>query len=292
MIPVILILGAQGQLGWQLQRALAPIGNLFIYDRSTCNISDADALACIIEVSQPDIIVNAAAFTAVDRAETEQEAAYAANSNAVAVMAKIAANRNALLIHYSTDYVFDGTKNSAYNENDAPNPLSVYGASKREGELAIIKSGCKYLIFRTSWVFATRGNNFAKTMLRLAASHDTLRVVADQWGAPTSAELIADITAHAIRYMKPELSGIYHLAASGETNWHQYAKFVIEHAATMGAAIKTTTIEPITTAEYPLPAKRPANSRLDCSKLQSTFNLVLPPWQYHVERMLVELFGK
>lgn len=288
----IAIFGSNGQAGWELQRALAPLGQLISHDRAACDLTNENTLARVISESTPQIIVNAAAYTAVDRAETEQEAAYQINSKAVALMAKIAADRNALLVHYSTDYVFDGTKNGAYNELDAPNPLSVYGASKREGELAIIESGCAHLIFRTSWVFAARGNNFAKTMLRLASSQSTLRVVADQWGAPTSAELIADVTAHAIRNMQPAQSGIYHLAASGETNWHQYAQFVIDHAAAMGAAIKTTAIEAITTADYPTPAKRPANSRLDCTKLQSTFGLTLPSWEYHVKRMLVELHGK
>lgn len=292
MTSRILVLGSNGQVGWELQRSLAPLGQLILHNRTTCDLADENTLARVISESTPQIIVNAAAYTAVDRAETEQEAAYQINSKAVALMAKIAADRNALLVHYSTDYVFDGTKNGAYNELDAPNPLSVYGASKREGELAIIESGCAHLIFRTSWVFAARGNNFAKTMLRLASSQSTLRVVADQWGAPTSAELIADVTAHAIRNMQLAQSGIYHLAASGETNWHQYAQFVIDHAAAMGAAIKTTAIEAITTADYPTPAKRPANSRLDCTKLQSTFGLTLPSWEYHVKRMLVELHGK
>ncbi len=292
MTQKILILGKQGQLGWELQRALAVLGPLAAYDHTTCDLGAENVLTNIINASAPDIIVNAAAFTAVDRAEKEREAAYAINSKAVAVMAKTAADRNALLVHYSTDYVFDGTKNSAYNENDAPNPLSLYGASKREGEIAIIESGCAHLIFRTSWVFATRGVNFAKTMLRLAASQEKLRVVADQWGAPTSAALIADVTAQILHSKEPIPSGIYHLAASGETNWHEYAKFVIERAATMGAAIKTTIIEPISTTEYPTPAKRPANSRLDCTKLQSTFNLTLPHWQHHVEHMLTELIGQ
>lgn len=291
MTKRILLLGKNGQVGWELQRALAPLGRLLMYDRTTCNLTDENELARVIKENVPDVIINAAAYTAVDRAETEQEVAYRTNSKAVALMAKMATDHNALLVHYSTDYIFDGTKKDAYNENDIANPLSVYGDSKRQGELAILESGCSYLIFRTSWVFASRGANFAKTMLRLASSQDILRIVSDQWGAPTSAALIADVTAHALHAVQPAHSGIYHLAASGETNWYEYAKFILQRAAAMGAPVKTSAIEAITTADYPTPAKRPANSRLDCIKLQSTFNLVLPPWQHHVEHMLTELTG-
>lgn len=289
MTKRILLLGKNGQVGWELQRALAPLGQLLMHDRTTCDLADKDALAHAIDMAAPDIIVNAAAFTAVDRAEKEPEIAYRINAEAVALMAKAAAERNALLVHYSTDYVFDGSKTASYIETDTPNPLSVYGNGKRQGEIAIAESGCMHLIFRTSWVFAARGSNFAKTMLRLASTQDKLRVVADQWGAPTSAELIADVTAHALHNACAEQCGLYHLAASGETNWYEYASFVINCAAKLGAAIKTQAIEPIATAEYPLPARRPVNSRLNCEKLQTGFNLTLPPWQYHVERMLVEL---
>ena len=292
MAKRILLLGKNGQVGWELQRALAPIGELIMHDRTTCDLSDENALFRVISSSAPDIIINAAAYTAVDRAETEPEVAYGINRNAVALIAGMAADRNALLVHYSTDYVFDGEKMSRYVESDGANPLSVYGDSKRQGELAVIDSGCRHFIFRTSWVFATRGANFAKTMLRLAGSQETLRIVADQWGAPTSAALIADITAHASHNTAHAPPGIYHLAANGETNWYDYAKFVIERAATMGISIKTTALTPITTADYPTPARRPTNSRLNCEKLQSTFNLTLPPWQHHVEHMLVELTGR
>lgn len=291
MAKRILLLGKNGQVGWELQRALAPLGQLLMHDRSTCDLADTDKLAKTIDASAPDIIVNAAAFTAVDRAEIEQEAAFNINGEAVAVMAKMAADRNALVVHYSTDYVFDGTKNAPYLETDTPNPLSVYGASKLQGEAAIVASGCAHLIFRTSWVFATRGANFAKTMMRLASTQDKLRIVADQWGAPTSAELIADVTAHVLRIIRPAHSGVYHLAASGETNWHAYASYVIGGAAALGATVQTTAIEPITTAQYPLPAKRPANSRLNCTRLESIFDLTLPPWQHYVDRMLMELIG-
>lgn len=292
MTKRILLLGKNGQVGWELQRALAPLGHLVMHDRNTCDLANQNTLVDAINTSSPDIIINAAAYTAVDRAETEQELAYQVNGKAVGLIARMAADRNALFVHYSTDYVFDGTKSDPYQENDTANPLSIYGASKRQGELAIIESGCSHLIFRTSWVFATRGANFAKTMLRLASSQDTLRVVADQWGAPTSAELIADVTAQALHKMQPNHSGVYHLAASGETSWHEYAKFVVERAQAMGATIKTSLIAPITTADYPTPAKRPANSRLNCAKLQSTFDLILPPWQHHVEHTLTELTGR
>lgn len=292
MTKRILLLGKNGQVGWQLQRSLAPLGCLIMHDHSTCDLSDENALATVIYASKPDIIVNAAAYTAVDRAEKERDAAYQVNCKAVALAAKLAADRKALLVHYSTDYVFDGAKKHPYNEDDTTCPLSVYGDSKRQGELAIIESGCEYIIFRTSWVFAARGANFAKTMLRLATTQNTLRVVGDQWGAPTSAELIADVTAHVLHKMQSAQSGIYHLAASGETSWYGYAKFVIERAAAMGASIKTDVIESIATADYPTPATRPANSRLNCTKLQSTFNLKMPHWQHHVERMLTELTGR
>ncbi|HET8711315.1 MAG TPA: dTDP-4-dehydrorhamnose reductase, partial [Spongiibacteraceae bacterium] len=221
--------------------------------------------------------------------EIEQENASRINQEAVAVMAKIAAAGNALLVHYSTDYIFDGTKTNAYIESDIPNPLSVYGTSKLLGEIAIRDSGCAHLIFRTSWVFSTYGANFAKTMLRLASTQEKLRVICDQWGAPTSAELIADVTAHVLRNTQEKCHGTYHLAASGETNWYEYARFVIQRAIELGAEVKVQAIEPISTSEYPLPATRPANSRLNCAKLQKAFDLSMPHWQYHANRMLVEL---
>lgn len=292
MTKRILLLGKNGQVGWELQRALAPLGHLQSHDRTTCDLTNKDVLERILSEAEPDIIVNAAAYTAVDRAEKEADTAHKINAEAVAVMADIAAKRGILLVHYSTDYVFDGGKADAYVETDSPNPLSVYGDSKRQGEIAIINSGCAHLIFRTSWVFAARGANFAKTMLRLALSQDKLRVVSDQYGAPTSAELIADITAHALHNLSSERYGLYHLTASGETSWHEYASFVIGRAKELGVQIKTESIEPIATAEYPLPAKRPLNSRLNCEKLQSAFNLALPPWQHQVERMLVEITGQ
>jgi dTDP-4-dehydrorhamnose reductase len=287
----ILLLGKNGQLGWELQRALAPLGELIACDRLACDLNYSNSLHKTLVDIAPDIVINAAAYTAVDRAEQNSADAFQINAAAVAFLAEYAASQHILLIHYSSDYVFDGLKSDPYNESDGTNPLSIYGASKRSGEEAVINSGCNYLIFRTSWVFATRGANFAKTMLRLALEKDTLRVVADQWGAPTSAELIADITAHALRAViaKKAPGGLYHVAAGGETTWHGYASYIVEQARLLGAPIKTSNIEAIATAAYPLPAARPANSRLDTGKLRDTFNLTLPNWQFHVERMLVEL---
>jgi dTDP-4-dehydrorhamnose reductase len=293
MTPRILLLGSAGNVGWELQRALAPLGDLVACDRSGCDLSDLDQVRRTVASIAPDIIVNAGAYTAVDKAEQEPALAQRINSEAVGVIAESAQRRGALFIHYSTDYVFDGQKAGWYSETDATNPQSVYGRSKCLGEEAIAASGCRHLIFRTSWVFATRGINFAKTMLRLAQERDSLRVIADQWGAPTSAELIADITAHALRATgaNRELEGLYHLAAAGEISWHGYAQFVVQQAQALGAALKTHTIEAIDTSQYPLPAPRPTNSRLNTEKLRAAFGLTLPPWQYHVHRMLVELQG-
>lgn len=293
MTTRILLLGRDGNVGWELQRALAPLGELTAYSRADCDLNNPAALRSALESSSPDVIVNAGAYTAVDKAEQEAAAAEAINNTAVGIIAAFARETGALFVHYSTDYVFDGQKAGWYVETDATNPQSVYGSSKRSGELAIIDSGCRHLIFRTSWVFAVRGANFAKTILRLAQERETLRVIADQWGAPTGAELIADVTAHAIRELQANRApgGVYHLTAAGETNWHNYAEFVVGQARTLGAELKVQHIEAIPTSAYPLPAARPANSRLNTAKLQSTFNLTLPPWQYHVRRMLIELLG-
>lgn len=292
-MPDILLLGSDGNVGWELQRALAPLGNLTACNRRDCDLNDPDRIRGVIAATEPDIIVNAGAYTAVDKAEQEPDVAQRINAEAVQVIAECARQRGALFAHYSTDYVFDGLKAGSYIEADATNPLSVYGCSKRLGEEAITSSGCRHLIFRTSWVFATRGANFAKTILRLAQERETLRIIADQWGAPTAAELIADTTAHALRqaYADRAPDGIYHLAAAGETNWYGYAEFAIEQARILGAALKVRRVEPIDTSEYPLPARRPLNSRLDTEKLRTTFGLTLPHWQYHVRRMLVELQG-
>ena len=301
MRPIkILLLGKNGQVGWELQRSLAPLGELFALDAKSldfcADLTQLDGLAQTVRDIAPDVIVNAAAHTAVDKAESEPELAEIINALAPEVLAKEAQSLGALLVHYSTDYVFNGSGKQARQEADVTDPLSVYGSSKLNGEKAIIASGCKYLIFRTSWVYAARGGNFAKTMLRLAQERDALKVINDQVGAPTGADLIADVTAHAIRkaILNPELAGLYHLVASGETSWHGYASFVIEYARQNGVEIKVAAdaIEAVETSAFPTPAKRPLNSRLLNSKLQNTFDLKMPNWQSGVTRLLVEILGK
>lgn len=293
----ILLLGANGQVGWELQRALAPLAQLVVCDRNKADLGDLPGLERLIAAEAPDVIVNAGAYTAVDKAESDAENARQVNADAVGVMARAAREANAWLVHYSTDYVFDGSGNTPFDEDAQTGPLGVYGQTKLEGEIAIRESGCRHLILRTSWVFASRGANFAKTMLRLAKDRDELRVIADQIGAPTSAELIADTTALMLLKLSNDsdlnasASGTYHLVASGETSWHGYASYVVGEAIRLGQELRTTPerISPIATSEYPLPARRPANSRLANGKLQKTFGLVLPQWQYHVQRMIREL---
>ncbi len=293
----ILLLGKNGQVGWELQRALSPVGELHACDRSEANLDDPESLRQLVRDYAPDIIVNAAAYTAVDKAETDLESAARINTLSLAVLAEETKRLNGLLVHYSTDYVFDGTKDGFYQENDPTAPLSIYGKTKRAGEVAIAVSGCRHLIFRTSWVFASRGGNFAKTMLRLASERDSLNVVADQFGAPTSAELIADVTALTIYRLQHDTalaasaSGIYHLVAAGETSWHGYAQLVISEAIRLGAPLKAqpNQVNPIPASAYPVPAARPQNSRLDTTKLRERFNIQLPNWQYHVQRLVREL---
>ena len=294
----ILLLGKHGQVGWELQRSLAPLGQLIALDRHGANglcgdLGDLPGIAATVRATQPQVIVNAAAYTAVDKAESERDLAQRLNAEAPAVLAREAAACGALLLHYSTDYVFDGSGDQPWREDDATGPLSVYGATKRQGEQAIVGSGCAHLILRTSWVYAARGGNFAKTMLRLAQERERLTVIDDQWGAPTGAELIADVSAHAIvqTRQQPDKAGIYHLAAAGHTTWFAYAKHVLAQArqAQPAIKIKATEVASITTADYPTPARRPLNSRLDTRKLQSTFGLTLPTWQHGVNRMLTEI---
>ncbi|MEZ0318299.1 MAG: dTDP-4-dehydrorhamnose reductase [Methylophilaceae bacterium] len=291
----ILLIGRDGQVGWELQRALALLGELYAINSADCDLADTKKLRAIITGFKPDFIVNAAAYTAVDKAETDIELARAVNATVPGVMAEEALKLGAWLIHYSTDYVFDGTKEGLYLEGDVPNPLNVYGATKLEGELAIQQSGCRHLIFRTSWVFATRGNNFAKTMLRLAVERDVLKVVGDQQGAPTSAELIADVTALCLQRVLLQksdvLDGVYHLTASGYTTWHAYAQYVLSYAVKVGISLRCQPedVIAIPSSEYPVPAKRPMNSILDSTKLQKAFAITLPDWQYHAARMLEEV---
>jgi dTDP-4-dehydrorhamnose reductase len=289
----ILLLGANGQVGWELQRSLAPLGNVTACDRAKADLSDLDALRAVVRAVRANIIVNAAAYTAVDKAESEPDLATRINAGAVELLAEEAARANALLVHYSTDYVFDGEKAGAYVETDEANPLSRYGLSKYQGEEAIRAAGDRHLIFRTSWVYAPRGKNFPTTILNLARTREELKVVADQVGAPTSAELIADVTALALRRLRlsQDLVGTYHLTAAGETSWHAYAQLLVRLAATKGYVLKAVPgrILPITTAGYPTPAKRIANSRLATDKLRAAFGLTLPSWDAHLGRFLEEL---
>ena len=293
----ILLLGKNGQVGWELQRSLAPLGEVLALDRHSTphggDLSQPERLAQTVLDWRPDVIVNAAAHTAVDKAESEPELARCLNATAPAALAQAAAQIGALLVHYSTDYVFNGQGDQPWQEGDSTGPLSVYGQTKREGEQAIVASGCAHLIFRTSWVYAARGGNFAKTMLRLAAERERLTVIDDQFGAPTGADLIADVTAHAIRasLQQPALGGLYHLVAGGQTTWHGYASHVIAQARLLqpGLALKVSEIAPVPTSAFPTPAKRPLNSRLATHKLQDTFGLVLSPWQQGVNRMLAEI---
>lgn len=296
----ILLLGQNGQLGWELQRALAPLGELSALDRSStphgADFIHPEALAATVQALRPDVIVNAAAYTAVDRAESEPDLARAINATAPGALAREAAALDAMLVHYSTDYVFGGSGSAPRAEEAATGPLSIYGATKLEGEQAIRSSGCRHLILRTSWVYAARGNNFAKTMLRLATERDELRVIDDQIGAPTGADLLADITAHALRATRQEasLAGTYHAVAAGETSWHGYARHVIEAARAHGhpVIVAPEAIRPVPSSEFPSAARRPLNSRLDTRKLQAAFGLRLPPWQEGVERLLTELLGR
>lgn len=295
----ILLLGKNGQVGWELQRSLAPLGQLIALDRHVVeglcgDLADLTALRATIRQVRPDLIVNAAAYTAVDMAESETELVSRVNGQACRVMADEAVSLGAWLVHYSSDYVFSGQGSTPWRESDPVAPLNHYGASKLAGEQAIIASGCKYLIFRTSWVYGARGNNFALTMLRLARERETLNVVADQFGTPTGADLIADITALAIQQAlrRPELSGLYHLAASGEVSWHGYASHVIGFTQSSGEQLAVTAINAIATSAFPTPARRPLNSRLDTQKLRDNFSLHLPDWQSGVTRMLMEVLHK
>jgi dTDP-4-dehydrorhamnose reductase len=294
----ILLLGKNGQVGWELQRSLAPLGEVIALDHDGApglsgDFADPESLAATVRAVAPGLIVNAAAHTAVDKAEGEPDFARALNALAPFVLAREAAALGALLVHYSTDYVFDGSGSAPWTEDAPTGPLSVYGRTKCEGEELIRQSGCRHLIFRTSWVYAARGGNFAKTMLKLAAERDRLTIISDQYGAPTGAELLADVTAHAARMTlaNPDLAGTYHLAAAGETTWHGYARHVIEFARARGVPIQVAAdaILPVPTSAFPTPAQRPANSRLATARLRDAFGLTLPAWEQGVERMLTEI---
>jgi dTDP-4-dehydrorhamnose reductase len=289
----ILLFGKDGQVGRELQRTLLPFGDIMALNRQNADLQYLAELDRLLQTVSPDLIVNAAAYTAVDKAETDSETAFKINAEAVAMMAGYAFQKDILFVHYSTDYVFDGEKSGAFVETDVANPLGIYGLSKKMGEESIAQSQCSALIFRTSWVFSSHGNNFIKTILRLAKEKNSLNIVADQFGAPTSAELIADVTALAIAgYRSGNLkSGIYHLTANGETNWQQFAHHIVDRARANGLQLQldSSQIRAIATEEYPVPAKRPKNSRLDTTLLSSRLGLKLPDWTVHVNRTLDQL---
>ncbi|KQX96701.1 dTDP-4-dehydrorhamnose reductase [Massilia sp. Root133] len=292
----ILLTGKNGQLGFELQRALAPLGEVVAVGTQDCNLADADALRALVRRVAPDVIVNPAAYTAVDKAESDEATARAVNAVAPAILGEEGAKLGALVLHYSTDYVFDGTKQGAYTENDVPAPQSVYGRTKLEGEQGLAAANPRHLILRTSWVVGAHGGNFAKTMLRLAGERETLTVVADQFGAPTPAALLADLSAHLVREHARARStgfpyGTYHVAAGGETSWHGYAQFVIGEALAAGKHLKASVdaVAPLATEQYPTPARRPLNSRLDTTRFRTTFDLRLPPWQEGVRHVLRQI---
>ena len=298
----ILLFGKSGQVGWELQRSLAPLGEVVALSSCSSELCGdfeyPDRIAHTVKAVAPDVIVNAAAHTAVDKAESEPDKAHVINTHAPAVLAQEAHKLDALLVHYSSDYVFDGHGTHPWRETDPTGPLNVYGLTKLEAEKAITASGCRHLIFRTSWVYAARGGNFAKSMLRLARERERLTVIDDQIGAPTGADLLADVTAHTIRSVARQpadaLSGIYHLVAAGETSWYGYARFVLEFARQAGVMLKVAPeqVVAVPTSAFSLPAKRPQNSRMDTRKLRDTFELSLPSWETGVARMLTEIYER
>ncbi|MFO0697649.1 MAG: dTDP-4-dehydrorhamnose reductase [Nitrospira sp.] len=294
----ILLTGMRGQVGFELQRALAPLGTVHAVDYTECDLVNALAVRDLVRSCHPDLIVNAAAYTAVDKAESEPALAQAVNAVAPGILGEESVKLGAWVVHYSTDYVFDGRKVGIYTEEDPTNPLNVYGRTKRDGEIALQQSGARHLTFRTSWVVGAHGGNFAKTILRLALEREQLHVVADQYGAPTSAALLADVTAQLVRQVQREGRdafpfGTYHLVAGGETTWCEYARFVVLEARASGRPLKLRpeAIQGIPSSEYLTAAKRPTNSRLDTSKLRKTFDLELPDWQCGVRRILRQILA-
>jgi dTDP-4-dehydrorhamnose reductase len=297
----ILLLGKDGQVGWELQRALCLLGEVVALGRAGANglcgdLSNPEGVADTVRQLAPDVIVNAAAYTAVDKAESEPEQARLINADAPGVLARAAGSLDAWLVHYSTDYVFNGHGARAWREQDPTAPVNIYGSSKLEGEQAIRAVGGRHLILRTSWVYGVRGGNFAKTMLRLGRERDHLTVIDDQVGAPTGADLLADVTAHLIRTVqrRPEIGGLYHLVAAGETSWHGYASFVLDFARSRGVQLKVAAdaVAAVPTSAFPTAARRPHNSRLDTGKIREKFDLTLPHWQTGVARMLTEILEK
>lgn len=294
----ILLIGKNGQVGWELQRALSTLGEVVavdFFDRTLCgDLTNLEGIAQTVRTVKPDVVVNAAAHTAVDKAESERELSDLLNDRGVAVLAEESAKLGALMVHYSTDYVFDGQGSHYRQEDEVTGPLNVYGETKLAGEIALEQANPRHLIFRTSWVYATRGANFAKTMLRLAGEKEALSIINDQHGAPTGAELLADCTAIAIREEQRNraVAGTYHLVASGETNWAEYAEFVFEVARSHGAELAIKSVSGIPTTAYPTPAKRPLNSRLSNEKFQRVFGVTLPDWRQGVARVVTEVLGK
>ncbi|MCC4114175.1 dTDP-4-dehydrorhamnose reductase [Aromatoleum toluclasticum] len=293
----LLVTGANGQVGWELARSLMPLGEVVALDRRRCDLSRPETLAALVAELAPDVIVNAAAYTAVDKAESEESLATTINATAPGELARAAKAAGALLVHYSTDYVFDGTKSGPYTEDDPVAPVNAYGRSKLAGEVAIRESGCDHLILRTTWVFAARGGNFVRTMLRLGAEREQLRVVADQHGAPTWARNIADATAHIVAQAQRErcegafASGIFNLASAGETSWHGFAEAIFATARTAlpERVLKVASVEPIPASAYPTPAARPASSRLSAERLAARFGIVMPHWQNALRRCLEDI---
>ena len=297
-MSLILLTGINGQLGWELQRTLAPLGTVVGLDRAQLDLSQPEMIRTVVREYRPDIIVNPAAYTAVDKAEAEPEQAHAINATAPGVLAEEAKKLGALLVHYSTDYVFDGGKTDPYSEDDRPNPQSVYGRSKLAGEDAVRASGCAHVILRTSWVYGVHGGNFVKTVLRLARERDELRIVADQFGAPTWARRLALCSAEILRQCRANPDdasrhGLFHLTAAGRTNWHEYAEEIVRLARQYDAALqdKALTIRAIATHEYPVAAKRPANSVLATDKVRKAFGLELPPWRDDLTACIEELYA-
>lgn len=294
----VLVFGGNGQVGQELLRALAPLGTVVattrrgtLPDGLPCEVADfgqPDSLHALLDRVQPSVVVNAAAYTAVDKAEQDVEAAFAANAQAPGMIARWCAAHGVPFVHYSTDYVFDGESATPYREDEPTAPLGVYGTSKRDGEDAVRAAGGRHLIFRTAWVYASHGSNFLRTMLRVGAERDALRVVADQIGTPTPAALIADVTALALRHPK-QLSGTWHLTAAGQTSWHGFAEAIFAEAVAQGVLAKAPTVEAISSAEYPTPARRPSWSVLDNRRLQQDFGIVLPPWQDGLKRVIGEI---
>ncbi|WP_313272388.1 dTDP-4-dehydrorhamnose reductase [Stenotrophomonas sp.] len=294
----VLVFGGNGQVGQELLRALAPLGRVVattrsgkLADGSDCEIADFNApesLPALLDRLQPSAVVNAAAYTGVDRAEQEPEAAFRANAQAPAVIAQWCAAHGVPMVHYSTDYVFKGDGAAPYGEDDTTEPLGVYGSSKRDGEDAVRAAGGRHLIFRTAWVYASHGGNFLRTMLRVGAERDELRVVADQVGTPTPAALIADVTAQVLQH-PGQLSGTWHLTASGQTSWHGFAEAIFAEAVAAGVLTKAPQVQAISSDQYPTPAKRPARSVLDNRKLQQDFGIVLPTWQAGLQRVMSEI---